>query len=81
MSFPPPDPQNYARLASLGLDAAIQCFVDGDFTIGEESALVGPIQKGLKLPLSNERIEEIMSDCMADELSVDECKRRLFEAC
>lgn len=78
MHFPMPDPKNYLRLQRLPAEEAIACYLEGAFTIGEENALAEAIQNGLRLPMKKEDIESILSDCMADEVSVEECKQRLI---
>jgi hypothetical protein len=80
MQFPIRDPQNYERLRRLPADQAIACYLDGDFTIGEDSALAEAVQRGLALPLKKEEVEEVLSDCMAEEVSIDECRKRLLAA-
>ena len=80
MRFPIRDPKNFERLRSLKAEEAIACFLGGDFTIGEESALAEAVQKGLSLPLKKEEVETVLSDSMADEVSADECRRRLLAA-
>ena len=72
------DPKNYLRLQSLPAEEAIAYYLEGDFTIGEESALVEAVRKGLSLPLKKEEIDDILAESMADEVSVEECKRRLI---
>ena len=71
------DPKNYLRLQSLPADEAIACYLAGDFTIGEEGALVDAIQKGLSLPIKKEKIEDILLDCLDDEATVEECRNAL----
>lgn len=80
MRFPIRDPKNYERLRSLPAEEAISCFLDGAFTIGEEGALVEAVQRGLSLPLKREKIESVLSDCMAEEVSAEECRQRLIAA-
>ena len=80
MQFPIRDPQNYERLRRLPADEAISCYLGGDFTIGEDSALAEAVQRGLSLPLRIEEVETVLSDCLADEVSVDECRKRLLAA-
>lgn len=72
------DPKNYLRLQSLSANDAIACYLAGDFTIGEESALVDAIQKGLSLPMKKDEIEDILLDCLDDEATVEECRNALI---
>jgi hypothetical protein len=80
MQFPIRDPKNYERLRRLPPDEAIASYLGGDFTIGEESALAEAVQRGLSLPLKKEEVEAVLSDSMADEVSVAECRNRLLAA-
>ena len=78
MNFPIPDPKNYQRLRSLPADEAITCFLQGEFTAGEEGALIEAIQRGLSLPMKKEKIESILIDCLGDEVTVEECRNFLI---
>ena len=80
MQFPIRDPQNYERLRRLPADEAIAAYLGGYFTIGEEGALVEAVQRGLSLPLKRESVEAVLSDSMADEVSVADCRGRLLAA-
>ena len=79
MRIPPRDPKNYLRLKSLPADKAIRFYLEGRFTIGEETALVEAVQNGMSLSIGKDVIEDILSECMLDEVSVQECKSRLIE--
>lgn len=80
MPFPIPDPTNYARLQRLPAEAAMACYLAGEFTIGEETALVDAIQRGLSLPLKKQKIEDILLECLEDEVGVSEVRERLMAA-
>jgi len=80
MLFPIRDPKNYARLQSLRAEEAIGCYLAGEFTIGEETALVDAIQRGLSLPLKKEKIEGILLECLEDDVGVSEVRQRLMAA-
>lgn len=79
MRIPPRDPKNYLRLKSLPVDKAIRFYLEGRFTIGEETALVEAVQNGMSLSIGKDVIEDILAECMLDEVSVEECKSRLIE--
>lgn len=78
MKFPIRDPEDYRRLQCLAPDAAIKAYIKGDFTIGEEAALMEVIQRGLRLPLKIDKIEEILMDCMEENVSVEISRQRLL---
>ena len=77
MHFAAPDPKNYQRLQSLPAEEAIACYLGGKFTIGEDSALLEAIQRGLSLPMKHEKIEDILLACAEEEVTVEECRSRL----
>jgi len=79
MRIPPRDPKNYLRLKSLPADKAIRFYLEGRFTIGEETAIVEAVQNGMSLSIGKDVIEDILAECMLDEVSVEECKSRLIE--
>jgi hypothetical protein len=79
MRIPPRDPKNYLRLKSLPADKAIRFYLEGRFTIGEETALVEAVQNGMSLSIGKDVIGDILAECMLDEVSVEECKNRLIE--
>jgi hypothetical protein len=76
--FAPRDPKNYQRLQKLSADQAIQCYLEGGFSIGEETALIDAVHRGLNLTIDQDSVEDILADCMAAEVSVEECKSRLL---
>jgi hypothetical protein len=77
MRFPIRDPKNYERLRRLPADEAIACYLRGDFTIGEDPALLEAIQRGLSLPMRHERIQDILLACSEEAVRAEECRRRL----
>ena len=76
--FAPRDPQNYQRLQKLSADQAIRYYLEGRFAMGEETALIAAIHKGLNLTIDQDLVEDILADCMVDEVSVEECQHRLL---
>lgn len=76
--FAPHDPKNYQRLQKLSADKAIQYYLEGRFSMGEEMALVEAVHSGLNLTIDKELVEDILADCMAAEVSLEECKSRLL---
>ncbi|HMQ13250.1 MAG TPA: hypothetical protein PKD21_07365 [Candidatus Competibacter phosphatis] len=78
MRILPPDPKNYRRLQNLPADEAIRCYLEGEFTIGEETALFESVDKGMSLTIGKDLIGDILAECMLDEVSVEECKHRLI---
>jgi|GEM_PF-3054291 len=61
-------------------EVSIQRILDGAFTIAEEADLVKNIRSKLSLPLTLEKILDILVDCSEDELTVEACKAALISA-
>jgi hypothetical protein len=78
MRFPIRDSKSYLRLLSLSADEVIGCFLRGEFTIGEDVALIEAIQKGLSLKLNAEKITAILLECSEDGASIEACRQRLL---
>jgi hypothetical protein len=79
INFSPRDPKNYHRLKNLPADEAIRSYLEGRFTIGEETALVEAVQRGMSLSIEKDVIEDILAECMLYAVSLQECKSRLIE--
>jgi hypothetical protein len=65
--FPIKDPKNYERLKKLTPLQAVQTWMDGDFTIGEDEALLFAIRAGTKTQLSDEEIADLILECIEAE--------------
>jgi hypothetical protein len=65
--FPIKDPENYERLKKLSPLEAIKTWMDGDFTIGEDDALLFAIRAGTKTQLSDEKIADLIFECIETE--------------
>jgi hypothetical protein len=74
----PRDPKNYLRLQKLPADEAIRCYIEGEFTIGEEVAICDAVHKGMRLNIDKNIVKNILAECMLDQASVEECKHRLI---
>lgn len=78
--IPPSDKARFEQLRQKPADEAIFIWLDGDFTIGEEPALLEAIRRGLSISLDDGAVTEIICDCMDDDLSTEQCRERLLEA-
>ncbi len=65
--FPIPDPAHFAFLKHLPPHQAIQIWLDGDFRIGEEPALLHAIKSGFSLNISDSALMDIIFDAMEAE--------------
>jgi len=52
--------QNYFRLKSLPADKAIRFYLEGRFTIGEETALVDAVQEGMSLSIRGIHVSAVI---------------------
>lgn len=71
--------KNSNQFAFLTPIGAIQKWLNGEFTIGDEPALIAAIKQD-RIRLDDQTIENIILDAMDDELSADECLERLLNA-
>lgn len=60
--------------------AAVQAWLDGDFGIGDEPALIASIRKDTGVTLSEDDIIDAMCDAIDDCLDAPACLERLASA-
>ena len=73
-------PQNRKRFESLNTLApveAVRAWLNGDFGMGDEPALISAIRKDTRISLSDDTIMDIISDAMEDGLDAPACLERL----
>lgn len=63
----PTNPERFESLRKLTPIKAVKAWMEGDFGIGDEPALLEAIRKDKRITLSDEQIEDIMADAMDDE--------------
>ena len=60
--------------------AAVQAWLDGEFGIGDEPALIASIRKDTGVTLSEDGIIDAMCDAIDDGLDAPACLERLASA-
>jgi len=73
-------PQNKKRFETLSTLApvdAVRAWLDGDFGIGDEPALISAIRKDSRISLSDDAITDAIMDAMDDGLDAPACLERL----
>jgi len=76
-------PQNKKRFETLGALApvdAVRAWLDGEFGIGDEPALISAIRKDSRVSLSDDDIADVIMDAMDDGLDAAACLERLAMA-
>jgi len=75
--FPLRDPKNYERLKTLSPLEAVKVWMDGDFTIDEDSALLVAIRAGTKTRLSDSEIIDLICDSIDNEDDAKTCLAKI----
>jgi hypothetical protein len=73
-------PQNKKRFESLSALApidAVRAWLDGDFGIGDEPALISAIRKDARISLSDDDITDGILDAMDNGLDAPACLEQL----
>jgi hypothetical protein len=73
-------PQNINRFESLSALApvdAVHAWLNGDFGMGDETALISAIRKDLRISLSDDDITYAIMDAMDNGLDAPACLERL----
>ena len=76
----PKDKNRFESLSALAPIDAIRVWLDGDFGMGEEPALILAIRKDARILFSDPEIEEAILDAMDDNLDAPACLERLIGA-
>jgi hypothetical protein len=80
MVFPKVNKKRFEQLKSLFPAEAVSAWLEGNFGVGDEPALVVAILKDSRIKLSPEKIEEFMSDMMdSEEVDVQAILDRLAD--
>ncbi len=74
-----PNQQRMETLQQLSPLEAVQAWLDGDFGMDEEPALIFAIRKDPRVTLSDEEIEEIVLDAMAEDCDAETCLELIAE--
>ena len=71
------DAQRYERLSALAPIEAVRAWLDGDFGIGDEPALISAVRKDTRINLSDDAITDIIMDAMDDDWDPAACLEKL----
>lgn len=77
MRFQSQNRKRFDRLRTLAPIDAVRAWLDGDFGIGDEPALLGAIRKDNRIACSDGEITDIMLDAMDEDLDAATCLERL----
>jgi hypothetical protein len=72
--------KNIRKFDKLEPIEAIQAWLEGGFTIGDEDALIKAIRKDSQIKLPDDDITDIIIDAMEEGLDATACLRRLRES-
>jgi hypothetical protein len=73
----PQDKQRFEKLSALSPVAAVRAWLNGDFGMGDEPALISAIRKDSRIKISDDAIEDVIMDAMGEELDAEACLKRL----
>ncbi len=71
------DKKQFEKLSALSPVDAVRAWLDGDFGIGDEPALISAIRKDSRIKISDDAIEDAVLDAMDEELDAEACLERL----
>ena len=73
----PQDMKSFEELSALSPLDAVRAWLDGDFCIGDEPAMISAIRKDSRIKISAADIEDAILDAMDEELDAEACFKRL----
>ena len=73
----PQDKKRFEKLGELSPVDAVRAWLDGDFGMGDEPALISAIRKDPRIKISDEAIEDAVMDAMDDGSNAEACLERL----
>jgi hypothetical protein len=77
MFMQPQDKGRFEKLSALSPIDAVRAWLEGDFGIGDEPALISAIRKDSRIKISDGAIEEALMDAMHQDLDAETCFKRL----
>jgi len=69
--------ERFERLRALSPVDAVQAWLEGDFGIGDEAAMIAAIRKDPRITVSDDEIVDTIFDAMDEELDARTCLERL----
>ena len=77
MTFQPQNRERFDRLRALAPIDAVRAWLDGDFGIGDEPALLVAIRRDTRVAGSDDDITDAICDAMDDGVDAAACLERL----
>lgn len=77
MAFQPQNRKRFERLLALAPIDAVRAWLEGDFGIGDEPALLAAIRRDTRVSGSDDDIMDIICDAMDDRADAAACLERL----
>ena len=74
--FQPQNKERFEKLRTLSPVAAVQAWLEGDFGIGDEPALIAVIRKDTRVTRSDDDLTDAIRDAMDDGLDAAACLKR-----
>lgn len=75
--MPTPNQERFNRLRALSPIDAVQAWLDGDFGIGDEPAMIAAIRRDTRVSLSDDDIIDIVMEALDEGLDASACLERL----
>jgi hypothetical protein len=79
MSVPPQDRARFERLRALTPLDAVRAFLEGDFGLGDEPAIIEAIQRDSRVSLSDDEVMESLCEAMDEEEAPEACLERMSQ--
>ena len=77
MTFQPQNKERFERLRALTPIDAVRAWLDGDFGIGDEPAMLDAIRRDMRVGGSDNDITDTICEAMDDDLDASACLERL----
>ena len=77
MTFQPQNKERFERLRTLAPIDAVRAWLDGDFGIGDEPAMLAAIRRDTRVAGSDDDITDAICDAMDEGLEASACLERL----
>jgi hypothetical protein len=73
----PEDMKTFEELSALSPLDAVRAWLDGDFCIGDEPAMISAIRKDSRIKISSVAVEDVILDALDEGLNAEACFKRL----
>ena len=76
----PQNKERFERLRALAPIDAVRAWLDGDFGIGDEAAMITAIRRDARITLSDDDITDVVCDAMNEDIDALACLERLADS-